>query len=257
MKNNDLKSPSFIISTIIAILAIIFSIYLAYDVEKKMEPVFHYNDSAIIIYNNMTPDSSIKLLKDSIIITENVYLTEIILWNKGEESIPMEMVRDSIKIEFLNTKRILDFKIINETHPTSKFNIYKITENKIGINWKYFDPKNAMKFQIIFTGNRTLNLKFSGYVVGVDKIEKLKIYSSKPQINFLDVKFIFSILVCMLLSIVGFRVLYQKILFRNLSNEVSKSMRKISIVFGIVMGFLLGTIFYSLIQFSSNATLPL
>jgi hypothetical protein len=260
MSYEDLKKPSFMISTTIAIIAVIVSIYLSLSSKKEIDLVYYYDDSAILIYNSMNPSSKIRLLKDSVLVNEDVFISEIVLWNRGDESAAFDKVRDTIKVQFLNCNDILDCKIISESHPTSKFTLNKISFNTVSLVWKYFDPGNAVKFQIIFTGNKTMSMNWKGYIAGIHEIKRVKkfnIYANPSMNDFTDWRFIFSFLIGLLISI-PIMIKKSSINVKNVQHIKLKlfSITEVLII-GILSSFAFALILYFIIRMISNETIPL
>ena len=175
MKLNEPITKQATFSNILTVISLILAYYFYVAAEKEREPVYIINDSSIVIYNNTNTSGSIKLLtKDSVIIQDNVYLTEIVLWNDGNLPIVPEDVRDTLKLILQGVKEILDYKIVAESHTSSKFKVKQLDFNTLIIDWNYFDPSNAVKFQIIYLGDKILEPLWKVNILGVETIKSKK-----------------------------------------------------------------------------------
>ena len=100
--------------TILAILGIFLALY--YGKEKKREPVYSVIKTPSLIFDRFNASPNIKLIvNDSLLLSENVYITTLVIWNKGKLSITKEDIRQDLFIYCSDsTSKMLDFKIIEE-----------------------------------------------------------------------------------------------------------------------------------------------
>jgi hypothetical protein len=107
----------------------------------------------------------------------NIYVTEVMLWNAGDLPIEASDVRKPLTIELNDCDRILDYKILLETHPDIfKFSIsedaqYADVQKKkaLLLKWDHLDPNVGIKIQIIFTSAERWikDIEILGNIVGM------------------------------------------------------------------------------------------
>ncbi len=148
-------------------LLMVLSIGIAsYINNKEREPVYAYKYPPSLIYNKEAVTPKIKLIReDSLLIEENVYITNIVLWNKGELPIDKDDIRLPIRFKMSGEGEILDFKIIDETHPEiSKFKLVKDADC-IKVDYQYFDPNFGLEIQLVYSGNDSSSVIVEGVVL--------------------------------------------------------------------------------------------
>lgn len=190
------------------ILPIIVAIILFILAEKKREPVYSVVNSPSLIFDKGNASPKIKLLvNDSTSITENVYVTTLVIWNKGKLSINKEDVRKDFIIHCSDSKsQILDNKILDEREfGVSNFILIPI-ENKIKIEWDHFDPGYGFKVQVIYTGNNNTKLLVSGMAPEAP-IKQVILTTKASKIN--KIAFFFMVAIG-LLSIISMWFMFDK-----------------------------------------------
>ena len=108
-----MKLDKGIIWTIIVGIIGIAAGYLFFELsEKGAIPVYiSENDDSRLIYEANSPSDDLKLIyKDSIILSENIYLNTIYVWNDGKKPITKENIRKPLKIILKGGSSILDFR---------------------------------------------------------------------------------------------------------------------------------------------------
>lgn len=172
---SDFKKPSYLITLGIALLSVLLAIYLYKAGNKAKEISYRLNTSALI-YDNKMSSPAIKVLeKDSIVLTDNVYLISGLIWNTGDFSISKDDLRKPITVDLIGEGRILDYKIIREIDSsTTKFKLMLSSPKTRTLGWEYFDPNDAMMFQILYTSSYPDNISVNGKVVGIEKFNKIE-----------------------------------------------------------------------------------
>lgn len=136
---------------------------------KERAPVYSVKKEPSIIFDKNNSSPKIKLLSnDSIVIEKNVYITSLVLWNNGDLEINKEDLRKNFEIKTKGNVEILDYSIVNQTHPDiSKFRI-KDEGNSLKIDWDFFDPKFGFELQVIYAGDNESEILIDGYVLGAE-----------------------------------------------------------------------------------------
>lgn len=137
--------------------------------------------------SNLSPKFNL-MIDDSIIIDEKIFLTSIVIWNKGKLTINQNDIRKDIIISCYEDSKFLDVNIINETHPEiSNFLLEKIDKN-YRLDWDYFDPGFGVEIQVIYCGSEINPITVTGYVLG----SKIKIIKSSNRSKFVLFGFLVS-----------------------------------------------------------------
>lgn len=169
---------------IIGILGIVISIYIFYSTKTEKIITYYLSSESFKIFDNDLIEKSQKitlLRNDSIKIKENVYLLTFSIWNSGNVTIDPEDVRKDLVIKFIGIKEILDYSILKEIdHEISKFNLNKISNNSFQLRWKYFDPNDGLKIQLLFTGVPNLNVEIDSKIINT-KINEYVPIRKKPN----------------------------------------------------------------------------
>lgn len=225
-KNCDL------IGYIIGLFGIVLSIYFYISgIESKELSYNSYLDSYKIYDQSINSTNKISLYKGDARIEQNVYLTTFAIWNSGDLPIEPGDIRDSLEIKFNGVNQILDIKITKEIQPgISKFKLARISNNKIKLNWKYFDPSDGIKFQIIYTGNPTLVPTIEGKILKTEFVEFKSFRNDWFNKSFLWIL----PLIFLFLLIYGFILIKRGV--KKLSPENNKGkVLKINVLFGLII----------------------
>lgn len=162
---------------VIGFIGLITTFYFHYSTREKKELSYNKKLEAFKIYDSelLNKSQSISLYKnDTIKVKENVYISTFALWNSGDLPVDFKDIRKPLVVSFSGVRSILDFGIIKQVDPqVSKFTIRQINHNSFSFHWKYFDPNDGVKIQIIYTGSDTvsatidskiLNTTFNEYI---------------------------------------------------------------------------------------------
>lgn len=157
---------------ILGILGLATGIYFHYSTIDSRELSYTRELDAYKIYDKALLDKSqaISLYKnDSVKITENVYVTSIAIWNSGNLPIDIKDVRKDIEIKLNGLKSILDYRIVKQSDSSiSRFVVQQIKGNQFGLKWRYFDPGDGLRLQIIYTGSPSVATELEGKILSTD-----------------------------------------------------------------------------------------
>ena len=162
---------------IIGILGIIITFGIS---NKKREPVYLISKQPSLILDGNNPFPKIRLTaNDTTEIKENVYVVSVKFWNNGKIEIKKNDVRKDFLISFSEITTILDYKIVQQTKPdVAKFSLQS-EEEKVKVDWDYFDPGFGFEFQIIYASDSFSDLIFEGYVLGAE-IKEVELRKISP-----------------------------------------------------------------------------
>jgi hypothetical protein len=234
-----------ILGLIITVISIILAFYFAK--EKKREPVYFVKNKPSLIFDKSNSIPKIKLLvDDSLLITQNVYITTLEVWNKGDLPITKEDIRKDFIIYCSDSlTKILDYKILEEKEKgVSKFKLLPL-DRGLKIDWDYFDPGFGFLFQIIYSGTKSSEVKISGYVLDTE----VKPFQKSAGIGKMD-RILFYVLIACLPCYIGLTWFYYKYrkrfknmrlqrIFKNMKNYQFLMLMTVIIIVFIVIWFLL------------------
>ncbi len=130
------KELKFLLGIVVTFVISYFFFFLS---QKEREPVFTFKNKKTLIFDKHNATPKIKLFtNDTIPIKENVYISNIVLWNNGQIQIDTTEIRKRFSVNLINGK-ILDYKIVKEISDISHFELIE-EKDKLHIDWKYFDP---------------------------------------------------------------------------------------------------------------------
>jgi hypothetical protein len=169
----DFKKPANWIGYLLGVIGIGLSITF-YFYSQKIRSITYQISTSSLIYDSKNSSSAIKLLeKDSVPITDNVYLLTGQIWNNGDLPIDIKDVRQPLSLYLSGARRILDYKITKQTDSlVAQFKLTKINDQSLGIKWDYFDPKYKFDFQIIYTGDTSPNFNINGKILDIQTIKQ-------------------------------------------------------------------------------------
>ena len=232
----EVKRPFNLFTLFLTIVSLILSVVFYYNGIRDKGISYSINEPSALIYDSKNSSSSIKLMeRDSIIITDNVYLLTGSIINTGDLPISKSDLRKNLSIFLPKAKRILDYKITKQKDPLiSKFKLSILNKNALKINWNYFDPNSGFNFQIIYIGKEDPNFTLNGKVLGIEEFQKIK----KNKV--IDIKLYLS-LALMYLILVGV------LLWRIIKNRLNYN-RKIYTIYWLMLITTTSVLIYLIIK---------
>ncbi|TYP71499.1 hypothetical protein [Aquimarina intermedia] len=154
---------------IIGVIGILIAFYLHYSNKETKELSYYILPESYKVFDKelITETNSFSLLQnDSLKIEESVYLTTFSIWNTGNQPIPPTDVRKDLEVLFSGIDKILDLKILKTIEPeVSKFQLTRVSDSVVGVKWKYSDPKDGVKFQMLYLGESYIIPKIEGKIL--------------------------------------------------------------------------------------------
>lgn len=149
--NMDINMLLGIVSIFIAIVGILLSIIFYIKTIKKRIPMYCSREMDIV-------KGSINNVRDAEIFVkgiqiQNLSLNEVALWNAGREAIKFsDMAKcDKLRIELEGDGMFIDFDIVQTINKANNFNLKKVSDNVIEIEFDYFDFKEGLVFKAYYT----------------------------------------------------------------------------------------------------------
>ena len=197
----EFKKPFNLITLSLALASIILSVLFYINSLKNKDLSYQINEPTSIVYDSKNSSSKIKLFeKDSILITENVYLLTGTLWNSGDLPVYINDVRKDIEFNINEKNRILDFKINKQKDSEiAKFTLKSSGENSLRVNWDYFDPNYGFNFQIIYIGEENPEFEIEGKILDISNINKVKQLESTSRIYTIGITIAYGLMILILI----------------------------------------------------------
>lgn len=103
---------------------------------------------------------------------DNISVTKIAIWNAGKDTISKTDIaeNDLFRIEISKKFKILDCEILTENNTANGFGLIKKSENKLLINFDYFDRNEGIVLQIYHTAPDSKSLEILGSFKGTESI---------------------------------------------------------------------------------------
>ena len=242
-----------ILGFIIGLIGLIIGLVSYLNTVKKKEISYNVFEPSYKIFDNEAIDKVSNLMiltKDSLTVEQNIYLTTIAIWNSGDLTINKSDIRKKIALKMEGVNRIIDFKLIKEVEAgVSKFT-YEVNKDSIyDIDWKFFDPNNGMKFQMLYVGDEKLSGTIAGNILETSFVEfipaiikdgGIEMKSKTYRIN------MFIVLIFLALSIIILSILrIRRKIKREEKIEIKLSMDFImTVIYPIFMLIMIGYVTY-------------
>jgi hypothetical protein len=180
-----------IVGIVVSVLVTLLAIKIT---QQKGEIAYVVSSSNILIFDSKSASSKLTVLDaQNQPITDSVYISEIKIWNSGNQAIEPSEVRDALKVVIVPAKRIIDFKVTVPIRPDiAGFAVTEVNLSKeatpdvsekdkqkgkaLAITWQHFDPRFALKVQVTYVGEAGTESGFhaflDGYIVGLGPFVK-------------------------------------------------------------------------------------
>lgn len=182
----EFKRPFNAINLLLTILSILVAFVFYKRAESRREIVYYVSGFSTVS-NSRTSPPKIKVLDaNSKPIPGNIYLMTFAFWNNGNLPIERADMRTPIEIIFEPCDRILDYSILDQSDPdVTQFKLREVTveglprARAIQLTWQHFDPKEGIRFQVLFAGDSDSVAKWGGKFAGTGKFVNGKSFSQK------------------------------------------------------------------------------
>lgn len=172
----ELKKPSSLLSTVIAVLSILLSMYFYFSTLQKREPYYLLHPSSQI-YSKAVSSPKITVVDSAgKPVDGEIHVLELSFWNNGKLSIEPTDVRTPVFIEFPAGYRLLDSKVVRESKPA--VSAFKISEPqpsgaspRVQLQWLHLDPALGARLQFIYVGEANPKLSFKGDILDAEILD--------------------------------------------------------------------------------------
>ncbi len=169
---SEFKKPINIIFLVLAITGIIIAV-ITY-LWSQHRAIIYYHSSTIQIVNQKenVPFSVTDSTGERVV--ENVYATNITVWNSGDLPIEVQNIRRPLNIQLAPNVHILDIKLDYTTNKNISEFLIEGDPKKNGIiqiGWRFFDPKEGFRLRIIYSAKEEVASRIDGVIFGVSEID--------------------------------------------------------------------------------------
>lgn len=174
----DIKSPFNLLMLALAIVGVSAAFYF-YFFPHNERGIAYTAEVPSLIYDSRISTPAIHLVdSQNAPITSDTYLQTFTVWNSGSAPIEPNEVRRPLAFMFQGAKRILDCRIVNATdQDVCGFQLSKTSpsgapiSNAVVLDWKHFDPRKGVKFQVIYEQEGKPSTLIIGDIVGISKFQ--------------------------------------------------------------------------------------
>ena len=168
-----------IITLVLAISGIVFTIYYYYKSKKVKIPTYVVR-TINLVREKIQKIETVQILYSGEKIN-NLSISKIAFWNEGRETINFKDVAKSNSLRVVIEKEfnILDCEVLYQKNPANDFNVKVSEDNKrIDISFDYFDFEEGIVLQIFHTGNANSDIKMTGSFKSVNQIKRKEFSNS-------------------------------------------------------------------------------
>jgi hypothetical protein len=195
-------------------------------------------------------------------IDGDVYVTDLTIWNSGNDTIEKNQVREAITISVDN--ELVQIEKSKENTEAADFELYKVPSapNARYLDWQYFDPNYGVRIALVTAGEHLPKVEVEGEIFRVDIVPVMDPSVVK------DIRIVFatasSLIVILLVVAVSMYVhAYEsrvKLTIENVENygrHWAKTLRRARYLFiGIIIIYFLLVIGYTLIEVNWTTLVP-
>jgi hypothetical protein len=170
--NTDFRKPVNLVALAIGIGGVIATIITFLWSTHKAAISYYTASIQIVDQSEALPISVIDSAGQRVM--ENVYATNVTVWNSGDLPIEAQNIRSPLTISLSSRARLIDAKLEHATTDNiSEFRIDNDTKkgSTIQISWRYFDPREGFRVRLVYAGNVMTSAKLDGVIFGVGSFD--------------------------------------------------------------------------------------
>ena len=169
-----LTDPTFLIPTVVAVVAVIVAVYFGVKTSKTRDPRYRRH-STNLVKDFTSTVKSVQMLYNSIPIS-NLTVTKILFWNAGRETIRANDITpaDPLRISTLNGGQILEYTLLKMNNPPSEFHLEIRDKATINLSFNFLEKNQGAIIQIFHTGSQDKDIVLEGTVIGGHKPTRVR-----------------------------------------------------------------------------------
>ena len=173
----ELKKPFNLLSTAIAFLSLLLSVYFYFESLQKREPYYLPHQSSQIFSKAVASPKITVIDGAGKPVGGDIHVMEVSFWNNGKLPIEPLDVRTPVFFEFPAGYRLLDSKVVRENKPA--ITAFKLSESqtsdsfapRVRLEWAHLDPSLGARLQFIYVGNANPTLKITGDILDAEILD--------------------------------------------------------------------------------------
>jgi hypothetical protein len=241
----EIKKPFNIVMLILAIASVLFTTIFYFMSIKKTEFSYSIEGTTKIIDSELTGPKIRVFSDNNKEITSDIYSSSIILWNSGDYPINNDDIRVRPSIIITGINELISNPTTKESHSlVTNFELLRdtIEKNKFNLNWKYFDPQNAVRINFLYTAKDDIrfDIEISGNILGVEEFHRVEIERYRYNKSYVYIIMIPVAALLLILSIYNLNSFRRKSSIKYLG-EINLVLAILLFLFSIYIGF-----FYSI-----------
>lgn len=162
-----------IISLLLAIIGILFSVYFYFKSKKNKVPTYAVR-TINLVRDKVQKINTVEILYSGEKV-DNLSISKVALWNDGRDTINKADValNNPIKVRINGNYKFLDTKILYQKNDANDFSV-QISNDKssVDISFDYFDFEEGIVLELFHTGNTSEDLLIDGKVKSVKSISR-------------------------------------------------------------------------------------
>jgi hypothetical protein len=172
---NEFRNPVTLVSLGIAVISLAVTVFTYLWARHEAHISYHATTLQIVNQKEAVPFSVIDSTGERVM--ENVYATNVTVWNSGDLPIDPPNVRSPLVIYLTPPGiRIIDVILENVTRENiSGFRIDGDPKQSGGvqISWRYFDPKDGFRLRLIYASADVRKVNLNGAILGISEFDDI------------------------------------------------------------------------------------
>jgi hypothetical protein len=168
----DFRKPVNLVALVIGIVGVVATIITFLWSSHKSAISYYATSIQIVDQSETLPISVIDSAGQRVM--ENVYATNVTVWNSGDLPIDAQNIRIPLTISLAGQARLIDAKLEHATSENiSEFHIDGDPKkgSDIQVSWRYFDPREGFGVRLIYAASTMAPVKFNGVIFGVGSFD--------------------------------------------------------------------------------------
>lgn len=237
------------LSLFIAVIGLFFSYYFYTLSVREKEPVLVQKNNIQIFSRDFIKSNSISLTytDNGNKITDNLYLQEYLLWNKGNEIIKKEDILRNLNLTYPKNAKIIDAFISESTRPDIVRAESNFNDKTVNFSFSNLEKNDGFKIQILYSSDTKSTPEKNGSIAGVSKIlDENDITNDKMLVGIARMLYVILIIIGVALILVA----AHKITVKTINFLFPQKAKKILEAFGLSFSVLFVIAIFSILAFN-------
>jgi hypothetical protein len=165
------------VSFLVGVIGVVWGVYTYFAERTRPEIAWSASTQIVFDYKNATTDVTM-LDAHGNKITDNVYASQITVWNVGNTEFDdvdnHSIIREPLTFHLSGGGRIVSASITNRKNDTASEWAIQNGLHDATMTWKHFDPGAAVRVLVLYTGDEAGVVKPTIVVAGADVLRNLQ-----------------------------------------------------------------------------------